>query len=64
MQVDCPNCDADVDDEDLIDCEECGEVGCGYCMPDGLCEVCQDQRDDPTFSTEDDYDPEDYYDRD
>lgn len=60
MRTECPNCDADVDENDLFICEECGDLGCERCVDDGLCERCQAERDDPNASVEDDYDPEDY----
>lgn len=31
--------DAEID----IDCEECGETGCGHCLQSGKCEDCREE---------------------
>ena len=41
----CALCGTRISEDDLIECEECGEMGCSDCIEDGVCYICQEERD-------------------
>ena len=42
----CPKCEEPLSaDNDLVVCEECGEMGCEACVFEGVCDDCDDPHD-------------------
>jgi hypothetical protein len=54
-EVLCPWCGSKVDEDDLFECEQCGDTICTYCEIDGMCESCYEDEMDSWDDEDEDY---------